>query len=227
MKRSEINNAIDLALDVLSQHHFHLPPFAHWTPEEWQKVGCNCERIIASGLGWDVSDYGAGDFLNFGTVFFTLRNGNHAHAELGTPYAEKIMILQPGQRLPLHFHWTKTEDIINRGGGIMVMELYNSLSDDSLDKSSPVTFFSDGRERTVAAGEFFELMGGESITLTPRMYHRFWASKDGGVLICGEVSTVNDDNTDNCFAETVSRYTVIEEDEARKYILCNEYCDNR
>ncbi|MHB9038377.1 MAG: D-lyxose/D-mannose family sugar isomerase [Armatimonadota bacterium] len=227
MKRSEVNSAIDLALDVFGQHHFYLPPLAYWTPEQWSKVGSDCERIVVSGLGWDVSDYGAGDFKNFGTVFFTIRNGSSANAGIGTPYAEKVMFLQPGQRLPLHFHWTKTEDIINRGGGILMMELYNSLPDESLDELSPVAFFSDGCERSVGAGEIFELMPGQSITLVPGVYHRFWAGKHGGNLICGEVSTVNDDNTDNCFAEPVSRYSVIEEDEVPRYVLCNEYCDNR
>lgn len=225
MKRSVINNAIDTAMDVLNKHSFHLPPFAYWTPDKWHKIGQNSERIVLNGLGWDVSDYGAGDFENFGTVFFTIRNGNSKQPELGTPYAEKIMVLQPGQRLPLHFHWTKTEDIINRGGGILVMELYNAKEDDSLDTDSPVEFYCDGCKRSIDAGEFFELMPGESITLTPRMYHRFWASRNGGILICGEVSSVNDDNTDNCFAEEVSRYTFVDEDEAPRYILCNEYAN--
>ncbi|MCL5103423.1 MAG: D-lyxose/D-mannose family sugar isomerase [Armatimonadetes bacterium] len=222
MKRSEINQAIDFAADVLKRHQFHLPPFARWSPEKWREVGSRGARIAACGLGWDVSDYGAGDFGSFGTVFFTIRNGRPGEAGLGTPYAEKIMILKPGQRLPLHFHWSKTEDIINRGGGILVMELYNAHEDDSLDTSSDVKFTCDGIERTVAAGGTFELMPGESITLTPRMYHRFWAGKNGGVLICGEVSTTNDDITDNCFAETVSRYTTIEEDEPARYMLVNE-----
>lgn len=225
MKRSEINKAIEIAMDTLKKHSFCLPLFAEWTPQRWEQTGKESERIVLNGLGWDVSDYGAGDFASFGTVFFTIRNGNHANPEQGTPYAEKIMVLLPGQRLPLHFHWTKTEDIINRGGGILVMELYNSFADDTLDNSSPVTFYSDGIQRTVPAGEPFELGPGESITLVPGVYHRFWASKDSGILICGEVSSVNDDNTDNCFAETVSRYSIIEEDEAPRHLLCNEYPD--
>ena len=44
-----------------------------------------------------------------------------------------------------------------------------------------------------------------------------------GKLIAGEVSSVNDDKTDNYFAEPVSRFADIEEDEAPLHPLCNEY----
>ena len=67
------------------------------------------------------------------------------------------------------------------------------------------------------------LKAGESITLTPRMYHKFWAGEDGGVLVCGEVSTINDDMIDNRFAEKVSRFAKIEEDELPLRLLGNEY----
>ena len=123
----------------------------------------------------------------------------------------------------MHFHHTKTEDIINRGGGILGMELHNALADDSLDEKSNVEVYCDAQRRVVKAGEMMELQPGESITLTPRMYHRFTASEKAGVLICGEVSTVNDDNTDNRFAEPIPRFADIDEDEDPLYLLCNEY----
>ena len=223
MKRSEINEAISTALAELEKHSFILPPFGYWSPQEWLQIGGDCARIKANGLGWDITDFGSGNFDNIGAVLFTLRNGNYAHPETGTPYAEKIIVMKPGQLIPLHFHWSKTEDIINRGGGIMVMELYNALDDDSVDNLSPVTVYCDGCTRTIEAGNVIELMPGESITLTPRLYHRFWAATNGGILICGEVSTVNDDSTDNCFAEPVSRFADIEEDEAPIRLLANEY----
>ncbi|MHB0913167.1 MAG: D-lyxose/D-mannose family sugar isomerase, partial [Armatimonadota bacterium] len=185
MKRSEINNAIELALDVLQEHDFHLPLFGYWGPDDWSKKGPECDRIRKNGLGWDITDFGGGDFDSFGTVQFTLRNGNHADPSEGTPYAEKIIVLKPGQRLPMHFHYQKTEDIINRGGGVLVMELYNAREEDTLDKESGVRVYCDGIEREVAPGELLELHPGESITLTPRLYHKFWAKRDGGVLICG------------------------------------------
>ena len=223
MKRSEINDAIRTAVQVLEDHEFHLPPCARWTPEQWREAGPECDRVKRNGLGWDVSDWGGGDFPSYGGVLFTLRNGNHGQPELGTPYAEKIIVLLPGQKLPLHFHETKTEDIINRGGGILMMELYNTNADNTMDTATPVTVFADGVETTYEAGKPFAMQPGESITLTPRVTHRFWASEDGGVLICGEVSSVNDDVTDNVFFSPVARFADVEEDEAPLYPLCNEY----
>jgi len=223
MKRSEINLAILTAKEVLAKHSFHLPPFAHMTPADWQSIGTEYRRIIENRLGWDITDFGGNDFHNFGAVLFTLRNGNYLNAANGTPYAEKIIILEPGQRLPLHFHWSKTEDIINRGGGILTMELYNATEDSKVDSVSNVVVFCDGMEKVVKPGEVFDIGQGGSITLTPGLYHRFWANREGGILICGEVSTVNDDVTDNYFAEPVRRFADIEEDEEPVHLLCNEY----
>ena len=223
MKRSQINRAIQTALEVLNRHSFYLPPFAYWTPEQWRQAGPDCERIKLNGLGWDVTDLGRGDFDNEGAVLFTLRNGNYQHPELGTPYAEKVIIMTPGQSLPLHFHWSKTEDIINRGGGVLVMEFYASAADESVDRTSPVRIFCDGRERILRSGESIRLLPGESVTIPPRLYHRFWAGRDGGILICGEVSSVNDDRTDNRFAQPSERFVPIVEDEPARYLLWTEY----
>ena len=44
-----------------------------------------------------------------------------------------------------------------------------------------------------------------------------------GELIAGEVSKVNDDNTDNYFLEETFRFSEIVEDEAILHPLCNEY----
>jgi len=42
-------------------------------------------------------------------------------------------------------------------------------------------------------------------------------------VLVGEVSKVNDDNTDNRFYESVGRFSAIEEDEAPLYLLVNDY----
>ena len=223
MKRSEINAALRHAEATLEKHSIHLPTFAHWTPGQWKEVGSTADRIRINGLGWDVTDFGGDDFAAYGATLFTLRNGNHENTGAGTPYAEKLIILVPGQRLPLHCHHSKTEDIINRAGGVMVMELYNALSDDSVDRESPIEVYCDAIKRTPPPGRAFDLYPGESITLPPRLYHRFWAKADAGTLVCGEVSTVNDDYTDNLFAEPVSRFADIQEDEPALRLLCNEY----
>jgi len=223
MKRSEINAAIQLALDTLQRHQFHLPPFAHWSAKEWESVREESERIRINGLGWDITDFGSGKFDAIGAVLFTLRNGNVSEPAKGTPYAEKLIIFKPGQCIPFHFHWVKTEDIINRGGGVLCVQLFNALPDDSIDTVTPVEIFCDAVRRTVQPGEKLELQPGESITLTPRTYHNLFAAEDKGVLICGEVSSVNDDSVDNRFAEPTSRFADIEEDEIPLRLLCNEY----
>ena len=77
-------------------------------------------------LGWDITDFGSGDFRKVGLALFTLRNGNQASPErYPKPYAEKLLMLYQGQRAPFHFHWYKMEDIINRGGNDVTITLYN------------------------------------------------------------------------------------------------------
>ena len=223
MKRSQINREIRAAHEFLRARSFALPPFASWSAAEWRRAGPDCRRILECRLGWDVTDFGGGAYDTLGALLFTIRNGVLAAPDVGTPYAEKIIILKPGQRLPIHLHWSKTEDIINRGGGVLCMELYQAHDDDSLDRASPVTVCCDGRESTVAAGSRVVLQPGQSMTLRPRTYHKFWADKDGGMLLVGEVSSVNDDETDNLFAEPVSRFATVEEDEPAAFLLCNEY----
>ena len=55
------------------------------------------------------------------------------------------------------------------------------------------------------------------------MYHRFYGEEGKGKVLVGEVSTVNDDSTDNCFYEKVGRFPVIEEDEQPLYLLVSDY----
>jgi D-lyxose ketol-isomerase len=73
----------------------------------------------------------------------------------------------------------------------------------------------------VEAGGTVILGPGESITLTPFLYHTFHAVDGHGLI--GEVSSVNDDDTDNFFLEPLPRYPEIVEDEAPLRLLCNEY----
>ena len=227
MKRSEINGAIEYAIARFRENNIALPPFAYWKTEQWRKMAGKARRIIQAGMGWDVTDLGQGKFEEVGGVLFTVRNGvpggGGKEVSTGVPYCEKYIVLREGQCLSLHMHWSKTEDIINRAGGVLMMELYNSAEGEEVDRKSPVTVICDGLEREVEAGEPIELFPGESITLVPGLYHRFWAKKGEGCLICGEVSTVNDDKTDNRFAEEYSRFSDIVEDEEPRWLLCNEY----
>ena len=59
MRRSEINSIIRESLDFLREHRFFLPPFATWTPQDWEKKGEECSEIArCRGLGWDITDFG-------------------------------------------------------------------------------------------------------------------------------------------------------------------------
>jgi D-lyxose ketol-isomerase len=222
MKRSEINDIIREADAFLKEYRFRLPPFAYWTPDEWRTKGEEAREIVAHGLGWDITDFGGGDFDKLGLFLFTVRNGAVENLKKGEGkvYAEKIMMVREGQVTPMHYHWLKTEDIINRGGGKLAIRLYNATEDGDLD-DTPVVAWMDGVRHTVEAGEIVRLEPGESITLTPGMYHEFWG--EGGKVLVGEVSSVNDDNTDNRFYEPVGRFPDIEEDEPPLYLLVGDY----
>ncbi len=226
MKRSEINNILRESIDFIKGQGFNLPPFAFFTPDEWQDKGHEYDEIRRNMLGWDITDYGHGDFAKIGLFLFTLRNGNLSDKNNKKTYAEKLLISNEDQYSPMHFHWHKMEDIINRGGGNLMVEVYNATDDDRL-ADTDVTVNLDGCVKTVPAGTVLRLTPGESITLPPRQYHAFWAEKGHGKVLIGEVSMVNDDNTDNRFYETQGRFPVIEEDEAPLYLLCNEYPEAR
>lgn len=218
MKRSEINQIEEQAGEFLRAHQFFLPPWAFWRPAEWRTTREDISEIQENMLGWDVTDFGSGDFYRRGLFLFTLRNGNPKRDK--KPYAEKIMIVEQDQETPMHFHRIKMEDIINRGGGNLVIELYGSEADGSLSER-PLAVSLDGIRRTVSAGTKVVLHPGESICLEPFMYHRFWA--EGGRSLVGEVSVINDDRTDNRFYEPVGRFPEIQEDTEPLYLLVNDY----
>lgn len=220
MKRSQINALIKDTLQWLREKNVYLPPFAYWSPEEWAGKGHEYDEIRENMLGWDVTDYGRGDFDKIGLLLFTIRNGNLKNPAFAKPYAEKMMISQVDQISPNHFHWHKMEDIINRGGGTLMLQLWNSTPAGEL-ADTEVTVRTDGRTIKAPAGGKVYLKPGESITLTPELYHLFTAKEEK--VLAWEVSMVNDDNTDNRFHETQDRYTEIEEDESAQYLLCNEY----
>lgn len=221
MKRSEINASLRWAEELLDSASIRLPRFAYWSMDEWRANKDRIGELRAVMQGWDITDFGSGTFETIGAVLFTVRNGRLACPGVGSPYAEKYLLFQNGQRLPVHYHAVKTEDIINRGGAQMSMRFFKALPDGSIDYESDVTVYSDGLPMTVHAGEEVVIERGNSVRITPRMYHIIAAK--GGALIAGEVSSINDDKTDNYFAEPVSRFANIEEDEAPLHPLCTEY----
>ncbi len=209
---------------MCKEYRFALPPFCHFTPDQWQTIGHEYDEVRDCMLGWDITDYGMGDFDKFGFSLITIRNGNHLMADkYPKVYAEKLLYLKEGQYAPNHFHWFKTEDIINRGGGNVLVRVYNSLTDEEIDYVSDVTVHTDGRTYTVPAGTQIRLTPGESIHIPQYMYHDFAVEEGSGPVLLGEVSQCNDDNTDNRFHPPVGRFPEIEEDEAPYRLLCNEY----
>lgn len=223
MKRSEINALIDEAKDLLGRHCITLPPFAYWTPAEWATRGDECDEIRHCGLGWDITDFGTDDFENVGLVVFTIRNGHHTLAPYTQKtYCQKVLIVREDQRTPMHYHAAKQEDIICQCGGDLVCKVHNRNPDESL-ADTDVRVSLDGVRHCVPAGTEVVLKPGESITLTPYLYHEFWARAGTGTSIVGEVSKVNDDAGDNMFLTAPKRFPEIEEDVPSTALLCTEY----
>ncbi|MGD1101466.1 MAG: D-lyxose/D-mannose family sugar isomerase [Terriglobia bacterium] len=222
MKRSEINAIMSEADQFIRQRGFYLPPFAYWTPAEWRSRGEEAREIVENQMGWDITDFGWGRFDTLGLFLFTLRNGSldEMRVKQGKLYCEKLMIVGVDQVTPMHFHWNKVEDIINRGGGKLVIQLYNANDEEGLADSTVVASL-DGVKRQVKAGDVVRLAPGESITLPPRLYHKFWGAEDR--VLVGEVSLVNDDQNDNRFYETIGRFPAIDEDEEPLHLLVTDY----
>lgn len=222
MKRSEINAIIKEFEAMLQEYKFALPPFLSFTPEEWETKGHEYDEIRDNALGWDVTDYGEGNYDKLGLALITIRNGNVHNPKYTKTYAEKIMMIREGQISPNHFHWNKMEDIINRGGGNLIVKMYNSTADEE-KADTPVLVSKDGRNYYVPAGSEITVYPGESITLHPGVYHAFWGEVGKGKILVGEVSKVNDDRIDNRFYEPTGRFPNIEEDEEPLYLLSMDY----
>lgn len=220
MKRSEINQMIRSSIDFLNEMNFKLPPWAYWEPEKWKGKYEACGEIVDNMLGWDLTDFGSGDFHRYGLILFTIRNGNIKKDK--KPYAEKAMIVEEGQETPMHFHWSKMEDIINRGGGNLVIELYDSDPAENFSLQ-PFTVKTDGMVRNLQPGDKIILTPGESICLEQGIYHRFYGEQGKGKVFVGEVSAVNDDTLDNRFYLPVGRFPQIVEDEKPFRLLASDY----
>jgi D-lyxose ketol-isomerase len=224
MKRSEINDVIREAEAFIASHGYVLPPFAYWTPEEMRARRDQIAPLLEARLGWDITDYGAGRWDEMGLFLFTLRNGRPAEMGPGAiTYAEKIMISRRDQLSPMHRHWAKTEDIINRGGATLAIALHGSAPDGSFDAEAGGTVWCDGVRRDFAAGEVLRLEPGASVTLRPGDWHAFWG--EGGDVLIGEVSSVNDDETDNWFRDPIGRFAEVEEDAPPLRFLVRDYED--
>lgn len=220
MKRSVINQKIREALLFFKEMNVKLPPWGYWSISQWKQHRKDCTEIFTNGLGWDLTDFGSDDYSKSGLLLFTLRNGNLK--EDRKSYAEKIMIVDEGQLTPMHFHWSKMEDIINRGGGNLIFQLCPSNATGGF-AAHEFEISLDGIRKKIQAGTELKLEPGESITLYQKLYHSFYGEKGYGKVLVGEVSSVNDDHSDNHFNPPVGRFPTIEEDEAPTHLLVGDY----
>jgi D-lyxose ketol-isomerase len=229
LNRARVEASIAAAKIVFRQFQVVLPPFAAWGIQDWEGRGPEYDEVRDCALGWDVTDFGSKDFPRIGRTLFTLRNGHIRDPRYPKSYAEKFILDPEGQRAPAHFHRTKREDIINRGGGNICVQLTRTDAEDRPAKGT-LEVVVDGCRRTIASGETVRLTPGESLCIPPRTIHQFWGEEgtgyriDGvGYTVSGEVSSVCDDVADNFFFADLVRYPTIVEDAPRLHYLCNEY----
>ena len=223
MKRSEINGALEWAKELLKASNVSLPMYAYWKLDEWKANVSRLHTVRKVMLGWDISDFGMGDFSKVGAVLYTVRNGSIEYKNVGVPYCEKYILMKDGQRLPKHYHVMKTEDIINRTGAVLQVFLWGVDPATGSVLEAPVVVYQDGIPYSYQPGEEILVHPGNSISLPPFVAHIFGPKPGSGDLVVGEVSAINDDMTDNYFMENTSRFADIEEDEAPLHPLCNEY----
>jgi D-lyxose ketol-isomerase len=223
MKRSRINEIMAEAGEMIRHYGFVLPPFAFWSPEEFVGKKAVARNVIDARCGWDITDYGKGRYEEMGLFLFTLRNGRLADLQRGGGmcYAEKLLISKRDQLSPCHTHVIKAEDIINRGGADLIVELHGSDDQGNYAGDKGGTVWCDGIRVDYGPGQKLRLKPGESVTLMPGDWHAFWG--EGGDVLIGEVSTVNDDETDNVFREPIGRFATVEEDVAPTHLLVSDY----
>ena len=66
---------------------------------DWAAQGPAVRGIVEDHLGWDITDFGSGDYKKRGLFLFTIRNGSPANlnAGRGKLYAEKILLAATGR----------------------------------------------------------------------------------------------------------------------------------
>lgn len=214
MKRSQINEALKAAEETLADYRWALPEWASWSLTDHETHSAHSAWLRARQLGWDVTDFGSGDFAKSGLTLFCVRNGTNGPNE--RPYAEKLLFVGVDQETPYHAHKQKLEDIMVRGGGTLCLEFTEQGA--VLDVTE-TTVRIDGAEAPLY-GQVHRLTAGQSITVPRGVQHRFWG--EGSPVFAAEVSQCNDDLTDNYFLTPTGRFSEIEEDVEAHRLLWNE-----
>lgn len=175
----------------------------------------------AAGFGWNIVEFEAGAFFKSGIAVFTLRMGDYHGLPRGEGrlYGEKAFVLFEGQSVPHHYHRVKTEDLINRGGGILGVNLVK-VDAEGRPRPDDVTLERNGMMVTVPANTTLHLEPGESIVLVPGVAHAFLGVSE---VLCGEISLANDDATDNYFLQPLPTPSPIIEDVPARHVVLADY----
>jgi len=224
MKRSEINRLISEGIEFLKSRSYPLPPQAFWDLKDWHRNKDKTEELTKRRIGWDLTDFGSGKYEKIGLLLYTLSNGiiDSDGQIIDQCYSNKLLIVGENQVTPMHHHGRKMEDIINLGGGNLQIKVYNVGEAGRIDESCPVKIFCNEAWESFKPGTVITLRPGERIRLDPDHYHQFWGELGKGKILVEEVSSVNDDQTDNFFLEDLPRFPEIIEDEIPRYLLCTE-----
>ena len=100
---------------MCTREHCFLPPFCHFTPEEWKTKGHEYNEVRDCMLGWDITDYGLGDFDKVGMSLITIRNGNRAMQDkYPKVYAEKLLYMKEGQYSPKDVYKRQEQHLLSQ-----------------------------------------------------------------------------------------------------------------
>lgn len=215
MKRSEINYYIETFAKFCQRNNHFLPVF----DLKSKKV---TEELINRQLGFDITDFGSGQFEKIGLSLFTVRNGNPQEKNT-IPYCEKTMFSLPGQKTPCHYHKKKTEDIFVKAGSNLIIRIWPSKFHKKENGLKIKVLFNGYEYKEIVSGREISLKPGQTVTLTPKHVHEFFGDPKGQGTLIGEVSTYNDDKEDNYFIDKVSRFPKIEENAKIKHYLVGDY----
>ena len=95
MKGSEVNAALRELEAMCEKHRCYLLLFCHFTLEQWRDIGHEYDEVRDCMLGWDITEYGLGNFDKLGFSLITIHNGNRAMADkYPKVYAEKLLYTQ-------------------------------------------------------------------------------------------------------------------------------------
>lgn len=234
MKRSEIDSAIERAINSAKKFGVALPVWIEWHPHQFEK---NADGIKHQKLGWKVVDFGVGDFEHCGLVILVICSplvdehgepltkpsniGNHEYPL--TSFSRKYLFVQAGQTEPHHFHRQKARKEVSVLAGAPVrFELAWAENDTTLsDRNVDVAV--DGIWHHIPAGGSVMVNPGETITLPGNLSHIISVAEGGPDTIMMETSTANNDRSDNIFPFMTPTSKSVIDDVSARYQLLDEH----